>query len=547
MTLVPVIARQAERAARLARVLVRTGAMLDVPPLALPAAGWVAARGGINVRTAHTLQAKLHPHRTALVDERYSYTYRELDDAIERIASALTTTLGVAPRETILLAAENAAPTLIVWFAAFRAGIRVAHASYESTHDELAYLGEASGAKCVICSTRSLDAARALAEAAEIPILTVDPPGADTAALPGVFAFDELAKHPRVALSRAGSAANVVFTSGTTGRPKGAVRDFSQMGLLELSGILERLPVKAGERHLTVARLYHAAAQALIWMVTSMGGTNVVMRKFDAASVLKRLHSDRIDSTFMVPTMIRHLLALPEEQFIASPLNLRMLLSGAAPFPQSLREQAIRRFGPHAVLDFYGATELGWVTTIDGAEMLLKPGSIGRPVAGQEVSVRAEDGTSVPAGETGTLFTRSGQQMEGYIGLPVDQNGGWMTVDDLAHLDNEGYIYLDGRSRDMIITGGVNVYPIEIEKVIHGISGVEDVAIVGAPDDKWGETVVAFVVSTSLDSDALATACRDLLSGPKRPRFWHFVDEIPRNPTGKILKNQLRQRLQESP
>ncbi len=532
------------RAARLARVLFRTGAVFDVSPLTLPGAGIVALSGGINVRTAHTLQARLHPHRTALIDERYSYTYREVDDAIERVASALTASLHVSPGETILLAAENTAPTLVIWFAAFRAGIRVAHASYESTPEELAYLANASSAQCVVCSTRSREAARRIGAELDVRVVCVDPVAASDEPSRLLLAYDELVMHPRVPLPKGGSAANVVFTSGTTGRPKGAVRDFAKMGLMELSGILERLPVQAGERHLTVARLYHAAAQALIWMVTSLGGTNVVMRKFDPMAVLQRMHDDRIDSTFMVPTMIRYLLNLPDEAFAAHPVTLRMLLSGAAPFPHALRQKAIERFGADAIVDFYGATELGWVTTIQGVEMLERPGSIGRPVAGQEISVRDADGKQVLVGTTGTLFTRSAQQMQGYIGLADESDGRWMTVDDLAHVDADGYLYLDGRARDMVITGGVNVYPIEVEKVLHGIDGVEDVAVVGAPDEQWGETVVAFVVAPTLTESELADFCRELLSVPKRPRRWVFVDEIPRNPTGKILKNQLRHQLQ---
>lgn len=536
----------AQRAARLARVLVRTGAAFDVSPLKLPSAGLVALSGGVNVRTAHTLQARLHPYRPALVDERYSYNYQELDDAIERIASALTATLGVQPGDTILLAAENTAPTLVIWFAAFRAGVRVAHASYEATREEMAYLASTASARCIVCSHRSREAAVDVGAELNVPVVSVDPLPDSDDPTGHALAYDQLVTHPRVALSKGGSAANVVFTSGTTGRPKGAVRDFGQMGLMEVSGILERLPVRAGERHLTVARLYHAAAQALIWMVTSLGGTNIVMRRFDPAATLQRMHGERIDSTFMVPTMIRQLLNLPDEAFAQHPAKLRMLLSGAAPFPQELREKAIRRFGPDAVNDFYGATELGWVTTIQGAEMLLRPSSIGRPVAGQEVSIRDAEGRPVATGETGTLFTRSAQQMQGYIGLANDSDDGWMTVDDLAHVDADGYLYLDGRSRDMVITGGVNVYPIEVEKVLHGIDGVHDVAVVGAPDEKWGETVVAFVVAPGLSAPELDDACRQLLSAPKRPRRWVFVDEVPRNPTGKILKNQLRNQLQES-
>ena len=527
----------------LARTLARSRMWADIAPASAPGAVRAAVQHGVNIRSAHRIQARLHPFRTALVDERYSYTYQQLDHVIDRVASALRMKLRLRPGDSILLATENCAPALVIWFAAFRAGIRVAHASFESTEPELRYLAQKANARCIVSSTISRANAGVVARERGIPRLDVDPGDPDRDVVP----YDQVTMHPLVRLpATTSAAANVVFTSGTTGKPKGAVRDFSRMGLVEASGILEQLPLQAGERHLTVARLYHAAAQAMILMVTSLGGTNIVCRRFDGASVLAQMHHERITSTFMVPTMIQRLVDLPEESFRRHPVRLHMLLSGAAPFPHALRMQAIRRFGVGAVHDFYGATELGWVTTVSGHDMILRPGTIGRPITGQHVRIVDQaTGRTLPTGEVGTLYVRGAQNMEGYIDVADDSIDGWLTVDDLARQDKDGYLYLGGRTRDMIISGGINVYPIEVEQVLTSIPGVHDASVVGLPDPAWGEKVVAFVV-TDLDDQTLDQACRASLSGAKRPRLWVRLPELPRNPTGKVLKTALRELLQES-
>jgi long-chain acyl-CoA synthetase len=261
----------------------------------------------------------------------------------------------------------------------------------------------------------------------------------------------------------------------------------------------------------------------------------------------------------MVPTMIRRILELDDELHERWPTpELRAIISGAAPFPDALRRRAIERFGAERIFDFYGATELGWVTTIRGDEMLEREGSVGRPLPGQTIRITDEEGRELPAAEVGIIRIRGEQSMRGYLrdeeatrasGLGDDD--AWVTVEDMGYVDEDGYLYLAGRARDMVISGGVNIYPAEIEEAYGHHEAIADIAVVGVPHEEWGEELVGFVVPRE-DTDPPQTESledwgRERLASYKIPRSWVFVDELPRNPTGKVLKNELRERYEKSP
>ena len=275
-----------------------------------------------------------------------------------------------------------------------------------------------------------------------------------------------------------------------------------------------------------------------------------IQRRFDPAQTLRALSKHDMTSIFLVPTMIARMVDLPDALWRENPVHLRLLLSGAAPFVHALRCRAIERFGVRAVHDFYGATELGWVTSLNGIEMLLRPDSVGRPLAGQSIRIELEDGSEAPVGTVGMLRVRNEQLMAGYLDNPgataETLRDGWMTVEDNAWVDADGYIYLAGRARDMIISGGVNVYPAEVESALASCEGVEDVAVIGVQDPVWGERVEAFVVlRAGVELARVQAEARVRLSGARRPRAWHLVDELPRNATGKVLKRVLRERVTE--
>ncbi len=511
-------------------------------------------RHGINVRNAHTLHAARHPERLAMVDDARQLTYAQADAEINRVGNALSGRFGVGRGAPAILMMENRTEYLTCWFGLFRIGASGVHASYRMTADELGYQVDHSGARVLIVSPTALEAATQLDAARDDLDLTIIVVG-DQPPPPGALSFDEVLAQASAEFAkpagRGGDSENIVYTSGTTGAPKGTVRNFNQYGLLELSRLLDRLPLQADDRHLMVAPLYHSGGQAFALLNTALAATLYLRPHFDAEDTLRYLSDYEINSIFMVPTMLRRVLDLDEALHRRCPTpRLRGLVCGAAPFPRALRERAIERFGSENVFDFYGATEIGWVTLISGEEMLDRPGSVGRPLAGQKLRILGDDGREVPRGEVGKIWVKNQHAMTGYLkNRQASQDirrGDWVTVDDLGYLDADDYLYLAGRARDMVITGGVNVYPVEIENVLVLHEDVADAAVIGIPDEEWGEKLVAVIVpeeGAEFDPQALEQHARDQLAGFKVPRQWESADEIPRNPTGKILKDELEERL----
>jgi fatty-acyl-CoA synthase len=530
------------RVARIARVARKITSLHEVHPLAAPAIARLALRSGLSVRTVHAIHALHTPERLALVDARGPRTYAEVDRAINRAAHAFRDELGIGHGDAVALAAENCAEYVIAWFALMRLGARAVHASYRSQPAELAYLAAHASLRAIVVSGASLDAASAIASTRDrLAVVAVGAP------------WDELlsrarsSAYPTVARRHAGSE-SIVYTSGTTGKPKGAVRDFARFGVIEGARLLERLPFRIGDRHLVVAPLYHSGAQAFTLINAALGATVYLHDHFEPQAALEALSRDSIHSVFLVPTMIRRLVELPPEIRATLPTpELRAVVSGASEFPEALRRAAIAMFGAPVIHDFYGATELGWVTLIDGTEMLARTGSVGRPLPGQAVAIFDREGRELPAGETGLVYVRNEQTMSGYLGdaaaTDESRRGPWVTVEDLGRVDAGGYLYISGRERDMVKSGGVNLYPVEIEEVIAQHPGVRDVAVIGLPDPEWGERLAAIVVPRGeLDTTDVERFARTMLASLKVPKEWHVVDELPRNATGKTLKRELRAR-----
>jgi len=543
------IVARAVRVAVQARMLRASG-----NPLAMVEA---ALRRGMGIRSMHAIHAAASPGRVALVDQHRSLDYAALDAEIDAIAVALHDD-GARRGEPVGLLLENRSEYVAAWMGLTRLGIACAHLGTSSTAAELPPLLARSGIRRLFVSDATLPVAEpVLREHPELGLRLFHIGRPDQAPPAGAKSYHALVRASlgreipsATALDASGTldASSVVYTSGTTGRPKGAVRDLAALGAMELLRVLERLPLRVGDRHLVVAPLYHSGAQAFTMINSALGATVVLMDHFEASRALDLLSHERINSAFMVPTMIRRILELPAELHARRPTPaLRALVSGAAPFGAGLRAQAIERFGPGVIFDFYGATELGWVTLCDGHEMLARPGTLGRPLAGQEIRVVAEDGRALPAGEVGKIYTRSGQHMRGYLdddaATQEIRDRGFVTVDDLGYVDADGHLFLTGRARDMVISGGVNVYPIEVESVLSQHPCIRDVAVLGIPDEEWGERLLAVVVpGAGFDPEEASTWARARLAKAKLPRRWETVDAIPRNPTGKILKGVLRER-----
>jgi fatty-acyl-CoA synthase len=279
----------------------------------------------------------------------------------------------------------------------------------------------------------------------------------------------------------------------------------------------------------------------------SLGATIVLMEHFEPEAALAMIQREKITCTLMVPTMLTRLSALPDEvraRYDTS--SLRWVMSAAAPLATENARRFMARFGP-ILWNFYGATETGVVTLAGPGDHLTHPGTVGRLLRGNEVRLYGEDGREVPAGTVGELYARNAMLIAGYHknadATARSQRDGFFSVGDLARVDGDGHYYMESRKHDMVISGGVNIYPREIEDHLLTHPAILDVAVVGVPDEEWGETLRAFVVvraGHAVTAAEVTDHCRTHLADFKRPRQVVFLAELPRNPTGKILKRELR-------
>jgi acyl-CoA synthetase (AMP-forming)/AMP-acid ligase II len=338
----------------------------------------------------------------------------------------------------------------------------------------------------------------------------------------------------------------MIYTSGTTGKPKGAMRTGTDPAAI--AALMQAVHLLDGPSvHLTTGPLYHSGPLSFALFAHALGGTIVVLRKFDPTAWLRLVKEHRVTDTFSAPTQLKRIVTLaPGELARADLSSMRTLIANAAPVPYALKREVIEKLGHGFLYEVYGSTELGVVTVLPPEDQLRKPGSCGTTYGPVEVQIVRDDGTDAAVGEAGELFIRSSLEMDGYHHtderLP-EHGAEWKSVGDVAYLDDEGYLYICDRKKDMIISGGVNIYPAEIEAVIHEHPSILDVAVFGIPDDEWGERVHAIVQAkpgVTIDLDELRAFVDARVGGYKRPRGYEVRDELPRTDSGKLLKRVLR-------
>src|SRR5215475_7177619 len=345
-----------------------------------------------------------------------------------------------------------------------------------------------------------------------------------------------------------GLGGSMIYTGGTTGKPKGALRAASDaqitLAFMQALGMIHE-----GHVHLVAGPLYHSAPGSFALFSAVIGGTVVVMPRFDPEHALHLIQTHRVTSTFMAPALVKRIVDLPEAVRARYDVSsMRSLVVAAAPCPMRVKEAALRYFGP-CFYEFYGSTELGINTVLRPEDVLRKPGSCGQAAPGIEIKLLDDDGNPVPAGEPGELYVRRfGGMYDEYYRNPEAtrqmRRGDWYSVGDVARLDADGFYTLCDRKRDMIISGGVNIYPAEIEDALHRHPAVEDVAVFGVPDDDWGERVHAAVqprAGSRLAADDVVAFARQHLAGYKVPREVTFHDDFPRDAAGKLIKRVLRE------
>jgi acyl-CoA synthetase (AMP-forming)/AMP-acid ligase II len=508
-----------------------------------------AARGRMNPSLLFRYHAANTPHGIALVApegahgaaaER-AYSFFELDATIDRVAAGFASR-GIRRGDAVLIALKNRPEFLILQAAIGRLGASAVSVSWRSAPPEIEYIAANSQARALV-----FDATIAATIEKTLPLLG----GIDASrvfsvggAVPGALAWGDLLRAGSAYDEASEDAAIVMYTSGTTGKPKGAVRKFPREAIAHVLSFIGETPMIVGETHLVVCPLYHATAFGFTSLTYVLGGKIVVLAEFKPELFLEAVERYRVTTTAIVPTMLHRILELgPERIRSYDTSSLKAVFSGGAPLSATLARDALDALGDK-IFNFYGATETGLVTLAGPHDLRASPGTIGRAIPGQDVHLLDEAGSDVQDGEVGD---QSEQLVAGYhadeAATRGSMRGGYFSVGDLARRDARGCYHIEGRRRDMIISGGINVYPAEVEAIIDAHPAVLECAVVGVPDREWGERVRAHVVlrpGATLTAEELAAHCAERLARTKVPREIRFVDQLPRNPTGKVLKRDLR-------
>jgi O-succinylbenzoate-CoA ligase len=495
-------------------------------------------------------RAQLSPRLEALVEVERGRRlgYAELEARANRAAHALAAQ-GVRPGDRVALLLMNGAEYLECYFALAKLGAVMVPLNWRLVPDELAFIVRDSGARVLVHDAES-DAAAAALRAADTPLRGYLRAAGGGPPADGSLDWDTLrdaaSAAPLPCQASDDDLLFIMYTSGTTGLPKGAVHTHGTM-IAASHTINLTSDMRYGDRYLQLLPLFHVGALTPVTAAMHRGSTIVMMRSFDPARVFPTIEAERITTGLAVPAMLNFMLAAGKPE-ASDHSSLRWLMSGAAPVPPALIERyAALGIEIHQV---YGLTEsCGPACLISPEEALAKIGSTGPAFFHTDVRVVDREGRDVAAGEIGEVIVRGAHVMKGYWNRPDATaetiRDGWLHTGDLASVDKEGFVYIQDRKKDMIISGGENVYPAEIEAVLARHPGVLECAVIGMPSTRWGESAAAVVVlrdGAALSPGELIEFCQGKLARYKIPRVVEFVDQIPRNPTGKVLKRVLRER-----
>jgi fatty-acyl-CoA synthase/long-chain acyl-CoA synthetase len=492
------------------------------------------------------LHAANRPEKPAVIGPDRTLTYSGLNARANRVAHALAAA-GAEPGDRVATMSFNSVAGYEISGGSRKLGLVGVPVNFRLRGPEVAYVLNDSGAAVV------------LADSAHVPVVEEARPhiegepiyiALDGAAPPAWLEYEELlaaAGEEEASDERSSPlGATMIYTSGTTGHPKGAYRA-QGVSLEIIAQTVQVFGLTESDVHLVAGPGYHSAVGFFSALTLLLGGTVAVMARFDPEDALRLTELHRVSTTFMAPTLLRRICDLPEDvrgRYDVS--SMRAIIMGAAPCPIELKQRLLGLFG-ECLWEFYGATETGVNTVLSPQDQLRKPGSCGKLVPGQEIRLLDEQDREVPVGTPGQVWVRNPHLAEYYNNRGATERSmqdGYFTVGDVAYRDDEGYYYICDRRVDMIISGGVNIYPAEVEAALHAHPSVADVAVIGVPDAEWGESVKAVVElhsGASAGEAELISFCAKHLAGYKKPRSVDFVESLPRDPAGKLLKRQIRQ------
>ena len=496
------------------------------------------------------------PDKLAMVDDRpdgtvRSMTFAQLNDRSNRLANVLLD-LGVVPGESkVVWCGQNSIGLVLMINAARKLGVTAVPLNYRLSDEEAAYVTDHCDATVVYVDAEfasMFDRVREqLPKVQQYLVFDGDVPEGmtDIDALVDAAAATE----PQVPeATEPGS--TMIYTSGTTGKPKGALRR-GNSGAAQSAALMAFIGYVPDDVYIPTGPLYHSGPGGFMGIAQALGQTVVLQRKFNPEDWLRLVQKYRVTSTFSAPTPIRMICNLPDEVKARYDVSsVKRMIANAAPWSFALKQMYLAYFPGDSLFEVYGSTELGVNCVLRPEDQLRKPGSCGKPSPMVEIKLFDDEGnevTGVGPEHTGELFVKSPSVFADYYKqhdkYMADNKHGYQTVGDIAYRDDEGYYYICDRKKDMIISGGMNIYPAEIEAALEHHADVLEVAVFGTPSEEWGENVHAVVVvreGGSLTADEVMAFAREHLAGYKVPRSVSFIDELPKTGSGKVLKRELR-------
>jgi acyl-CoA synthetase (AMP-forming)/AMP-acid ligase II len=504
------------------------------------------------------ISALICPERAAIVFEGERYTFSQLNDRVNCLANALLN-LGVSKGDRVAMLQVNCNQHVEAYFAVAKLGAIYVPLNFRAKAEEVTYMLNSSEAKILLVGGRYIDLVNSIKPSLPSVQHFISVENKHDGMLYYADMLASASDEEVVTEIDDNDTTMLVYTAGTTGFPKGVMLSHNSFAVYVLENVTPADP-ELEERNILTVPLYHVAGiQAM--MAAIYGGRTLVMeRQFDAREWMELVEKEKANRAMMVPTMLKQLLEHPD--FSKHDLSsLKVITYGAAPMPLEVIKRALDVFPGVSFINAFGQTETASTITtlspedhiISGSEeererKLKRLSSIGKPMSDVEMKVVNEEGSELPPGEVGEIVARGPRVMTGYwkdeekTKKTVDQDG-WVHTGDVGYVDEDGYFYLAGRATDMIIRGGENIAPEEVEAVLHSHPKIEEAAVIGIPDEEWGEQPRAIVVLKPGDTttaEEIMEYCRERMASFKRPRSVVFVDELPRNPMGKVLKRVLR-------
>jgi acyl-CoA synthetase (AMP-forming)/AMP-acid ligase II len=519
--------------------LQRAGALSPMTPVAIARSmPWLLGRGP-SLGIISRMNATVVGDKPAVHDRDGTLTWKELDGRSNQVANALRDA-GLRGDDRVGMLLRNGREMLELILGAQKLGIVACPMNTWAKPKELEATLEDAGLSLVVYDTAHSEQV----EKAKIGDLDLLHVGADDDAVAGSNPYEDYVRDrssaPPPPFTRdRGSAKVIIHTSGTTGKPKGASRDASATSIGPMAHVLSVVPYRRDDIVYCPAPLFHSFGLFTSIVTMMLGSTLVLPEKFDAQGSLEMIEKHGATAASFVPVMIKRILSLDDDVKSRYDLSsLRIVMASGSAMSPDLRKAAMDLFGD-VLYDLYGSTEVGWVAIARPEDIRANPKSVGKPVPGTDIAVFTKDGSRAPAGEVGELFIKSDIHFEGYTsGESKEEREGYMSIGDLGRVDEDGFLFIEGRSDDMVVIGGENVYPIEVEEIIESIDGVSEASVLGVKDEEYGEVLAAFVVGDASEDQVVKTCKRDLASF-KVPKRVERIDELPRTSTGKVLKREL--------